>query len=175
MEETFSTQEKVLKAIINMRPQLISYLTGIVGNFDDAEDIFQDCCITIFRKWEQIKDGGSVSAWSREIARRTALQWLRERNKTPLPIEDQILEQICFSEEPEAGKEDYITALKACMIELPDHSRNLLIMRYTQGLSCLEISKELQRSVDGLYVTLSKLRSILKRCIKQKIDIITEQ
>jgi RNA polymerase sigma-70 factor (ECF subfamily) len=66
---------------------------------------------------------------------------------------------------------DRADALRECVARLPERSRQLLAMRYEQGLPCDEIARACGASVDSVYQNLSRLRGRLEECIRRRLGL----
>ncbi len=60
-------------------------------------------------------------------------------------------------------------ALRICMERLPARSRELLRLRYDQGLKLKEMGARLARSLDAVHKALSRIRSALRRCVEEEV------
>ena len=60
-------------------------------------------------------------------------------------------------------------ALRVCLAKLPAASRELLQMRYDDGLSGAEIAGKMQRSVEAVYQALSRVHRGLRECVERQL------
>jgi len=65
--------------------------------------------------------------------------------------------------------EDRFEALKGCLERLPTRQRELLRLRYWQGLSIDEMARLRGRQVNAVYTALSRIRKALERCIEHSL------
>lgn len=110
-------------------------------------------------------------AWARGIAANKVLEEHRRRSRSPLSFAPEVVEAIrdaydATDERPGAREE----ALRECVQNLPERSRTLLALRYGDGLKCAVIARRLSHSVDAVYQTLSRLRTALETCIRQRLE-----
>ena len=63
-------------------------------------------------------------------------------------------------------------ALMECIDRLPDKSRQLLQLKYDEGLSLAAMAERLQRSVDGLKMALCRVRQGLVECAERRLRFV---
>src|SRR5690349_5211636 len=62
---------------------LLAYLTRLVGNWTDAEDVCQETFVKVVRHWDQHGPHSSVTGWLYRIATTTAYDYLRRERRQP--------------------------------------------------------------------------------------------
>lgn len=153
-----SGQEDVLPILINRHLKSVyRFVFGLILDKETAEDITQEVFIKVWKKMKSYKPDHSFKTWLLSIARNTAIDYLRHKKDVafsefenesgdnlfvdtladdhPLPDED-------FSKVAEAG------VLTDSLKKLPVLYREVLVLRYTNGLSIEEISILLKRPVE---------------------------
>jgi RNA polymerase sigma-70 factor (ECF subfamily) len=60
-------------------------------------------------------------------------------------------------------------ALAQCVQSLPHDHRQVVEMRYRQRLTCEQIAASLAKSVEAVYMMLSRIRKRLKLCVEQRV------
>jgi RNA polymerase sigma-70 factor (ECF subfamily) len=58
-----------------------------------------------------------------------------------------------------------------CIDGLPEKSRQLLQMKYEQGLSFADMARQLARTIDSLKMALCRVRQALLECAEKKLGI----
>jgi len=119
------------------------------------------------------QDAQTLPAYAaRGIAARKVLHEHRSNARFPLifPAEaiQTILEAYDRTEAPEAPRR---TALRECMERLPARTREVLTLRYEQDLSGEGIATRLGSSVESVHQTLSRARTALGDCIRQRLAL----
>src|ERR1041385_5714272 len=125
--------EEAVRQIMAHRTMLKAFISAIVRDPVQAEDIFSEVTIQIIRSWERFDQDRPFSQWSRGVARRVALASLRTECRQALLLEEGVLENIAH-EVDELGDETALDrrkeALRECMERLPENDRNLIRQRY---------------------------------------------
>jgi RNA polymerase sigma-70 factor (ECF subfamily) len=163
-------QESLVILLLRERVKLLAYIRAIVRDDHLAEDVFQDVAVLAVRKRHEIQDGRHFLAWMRLSSRHVALKLLRHRRHQPL-LEETLLDRLEaeWAEHDHASSADLVEALRRCLDRLSPHARNLVRLRYGEGLSGVRLAEVLDRSLNTVYVTLSRIHRSLGECIRQRL------
>jgi RNA polymerase sigma-70 factor (ECF subfamily) len=148
--------------------KIYNYMYYRVGNHYDAEDL---TARTFHRALDHIGGytprGAPFSAWLYRIAHNLMANWHRDRQRHQVvPLEDAVL-RAEYAEEPHqiSEREDEKHQLLAAIRCLPPERQQLLILKFVEGASNIEIGQIMGRSegaVKSLYYrTLVSLREML--------------
>ncbi len=128
--------------------RIYHYLVNFMGNAHDAQDVTQDTFVKVYKKLHQHREGSSFTSWIFTVARRTALNFFRDR-KTGEEIPDDLSTNTDSPSERVAARDDtrfvwdYVQNLKPA-------ARQALWLRYGDGLSIQEIADIMGKT--SLYV-----------------------
>ena len=143
------------------------------GRHGAAEDIAQDAFLAGYKNLPRLKDPGRFAPWIKEIACRTAANWLRKHGKrleseTPLPHRREI-----YIEDAREGpakafeRNERMERVQRAIESLPEHYRLPVVLRYLQDLSYEEIAQFTSLSRD-------EVRGILYRAGRQLREALAE-
>jgi RNA polymerase sigma-70 factor, ECF subfamily len=123
-----------------LRPELLRFLTTLLGDASEAEDIVQVTLLQIWRRSEDYDEQrGTLWAWSRAIARSRALDRLRKRVPEPRDPESLGIRSDVGDPDPmDAEAERW--RLAELLGRLPRREAALLRMRFYAQLSQTEIA-----------------------------------
>jgi DNA-directed RNA polymerase specialized sigma24 family protein len=62
-------------------------------------------------------------------------------------------------------------ALRKCIVELPDTSRDMIRRRYEDGATLLQISQQLNRTENAVKFALVRIRKSLAKSIQKRISL----
>ena len=134
----------------------------------ESRDILQTVLCKSFQKFDQVDDPNAVIGWMARIAdneiRDQADYHQRQKRDAALraPLDDaldvpapvrQALSLAIISEQTQA--------LEAALEELPEHARELILLRKFEELSFPEIAKRLGKTEDGCRVAFSRAMAAL--------------
>jgi RNA polymerase sigma-70 factor (ECF subfamily) len=145
--------------------RIFTYVYHRVGNIHDAEDLTSR---VFFRAFSHLRDyrqrGFPFSAWLYRIAHNLVANWHRDRTRRPTIALDEALMHSLPEEHPEALAEarDASDLLKGIIAGLDAPRQELLVLKFSEGLSNVEIGQVLGRTegaIKSLYHrTLLELR-----------------
>jgi RNA polymerase sigma-70 factor (ECF subfamily) len=156
--------------LLRERVKLLAYIRAIVRDGHLAEDVFQEVAVLAIRKRDEIRDGPHFLAWMRLTSRHTALKTLRHRQHQLL-LDESLLDRLDeqWAEHDSASSADLLEALRHCLERLSPHARNLVKLRYAEGVSGQRLAEVVDRSLNTVYVSLSRIHRSLGDCIRQRL------
>lgn len=122
----------------------LRYLRGLVG--DDAEDLFQDTWLAVYRQLATLHDPSAFPVWLFRTARHRAFNWLRRHRRERELLADVPLDALAADDASDetlpAPLQDIDSArIDAAMREMPPPQREVLILRYRDDLSYAQIAQ----------------------------------
>jgi RNA polymerase sigma factor (sigma-70 family) len=121
----------------------LRYLHGLVG--DDAEDVFQETWLAVFRQLKTLHDPSAFQVWLFRTARHRAFNWLRHHRRERELLADVPLDVLTSTVDdpamPDALESIDAARLDAAMREMPPPQREVLILRFRDDLSYAQIAQ----------------------------------
>ena len=120
----------------------------LTRNDQDAQDVVQEACMKALRAFDSFR-GGDFRAWFLTIIRNTSFSMLRSKKSSSGSASEQSLEvgaEIAADSEAYDPQTIAIRAadtdlVRRAIAELPETSREVLVLREMEGLSYREIAK----------------------------------
>lgn len=164
-------RDKVIRQLFDERISLMAYINMIVHDRHHAEDLFQDMLIEAIEKSDTIKDAEHLTRWLRTGARYRAIDHLRRQDKHSISLAPELLDKLDLSWQSASPQSipPRLDAMRECLSRMPGHTQQLLRMRYEVGKTGNEISKDLGRSNNAIYLALSRAHRALRDCIEQRL------
>jgi len=167
-----STHDEFLPLFLAHQGDLRAFIGALIRDAQTREDVFQGVALTLWESFDRYDRERSFGAWARGFAARKVLHEHRNNARFPLifPAEaiQTILDAYDRTESPEAPRR---AALRECMERLPARTREVLTLRYEQDLSGEGIATRLGSTVDAVHQTLSRARTALGDCIRQRLAL----
>ena len=109
----------------------------------DADDAFQEACISALRAYPRLRAGSNLRAWALTVAHRKALDVHRSRSRSPVAVG--VAGEDRPAPPPAEGDEELWAAVRA----LPDGQRAALTLRYAGDLQPSEVAAALRISPEA--------------------------
>lgn len=163
-------EEAFLGHFLRHQDDIRAVIGSMVRDRHACEDVFQDVSVVLWRKFDVYDPSRSFGAWARGIAVRKVLQYFdRRRRQGPTLSGEAAAAVLDAFDATEDESVERARALRICMERLPPRSRELLRLRYDQGLKLKEMGERLSRSLDAVHKMLSRIRAALRRCVDEEL------
>jgi RNA polymerase sigma-70 factor (ECF subfamily) len=163
--------ERLLRQVLSLRVKLLAYIQAIVRRRDLAEDVFQDLCVLVLQKQDELASHATLDGWLRTAARQLAWNAARKKANRSLLLGEQVHELMEAQWSRFDGPADSTLgdALEDCVRALRPEAREMLKAHYVDGATYAELSGRLKRPVESLYVTMSRIHKRLADCILRRV------
>lgn len=157
--------------------RLSAYAWSIVHDTHVVEDIIQEVIVKALSNRKKIKDEGHLMAWAHTTTRNQSIDFLRKHKGRVVTLEDDTLELLHenMRSRESAGTSARKDALHLCIGKLPEKSRKVLKLRYQEDMRGAAVAERLNRTVDAIYQTLSRLHRQLRKCIESRLAVEAAQ
>lgn len=151
---------------------VVAYLTSLLGNRHDAEDVFQQACVTMWRRFDTFRPGTNFNAWARKVAFYESREFRRMKVRNRFLFSDQLVENLAAERERDSdASEARFDALGHCLGKLDGTNRALLEAAYADREdSVIALAARLGRAPQTLYNRLNLLRRQLAECIERRMQ-----
>jgi RNA polymerase sigma-70 factor (ECF subfamily) len=162
-------QSEFLTLFIPIRHDLLAFLHSVNRDDQACEDCFQEISLVLWREFHRFDRLGSFGAWARGIAVNVVRQSWRRSARGPVLCEPATLQALAEAwQRTEGEADDLDERLARCTEGIEESQRQLLRLRYHEGLSLDGIAARLGRSMASINMTLSRLRRALQVCLDRK-------
>jgi RNA polymerase sigma-70 factor (ECF subfamily) len=154
-----------------IQTRLYGYIHFLAPDFNDADDLFQQAAMILWKKFDEFDRQGSFFAWACGIARREVLSFLRSRGRQRLYFSDDlnlllIEAHEAITDDEEEGRRD---ALQKCVSKLRERDRELLTECYQNQVDVNQAAEKRGRSPQSVYNSLRRIRHALYECISRTL------
>lgn len=161
--------EEFVRLLQAHQNQLFGYILAVVHNPTEAEDLFQQTSLILWKKFSQF-EGGDFYRWAQAIARFEISNYFKRQRRSRVCFNDELLEQIAEEQVAQApavsARRD---ALAKCMERLAAAEKRLVALCYGSSESIKDIAAKEGKSAPSVYKSLSRIRHALFACIRQTI------
>lgn len=165
-------REEQIRALLSYRGQLLTLVYMQTRNMHDAEDIMQDLVVKLMKSEDRFEAAENVYRWAKVVARHAAIDLQRRKGRGAVVIDADVLDllEIQLDTTGQSSLADDVESLHRCMAELNPDARQLIDMRYREGLTGSQVAERLRRPVKSIYVSISRIYRKLAECIARSED-----
>jgi RNA polymerase sigma-70 factor (ECF subfamily) len=147
--------------------RLYGYIHSLVRDLNDADDLFQQTTLILWKKFGEFDRMRSFFAWACGIARLEVANFLRGRGRQRLYFCDDLNLLLIEAQEEMTNDEleDRREALAKCVEKLRERDRDLINECYGASSGIHEAADRRGRSPQSVYNSLRRIRRSLFECI----------
>ncbi len=171
MEKSGARKAAFAEDLRRHQTPIFGFIYSLVRDFDDADDLFQQTCLVLWRKYDQFDPSRSFVSWACGIARFEVASFLRDRGRRRLYFSDElnvllVEAQAVVEEEHLAERRD---ALAECVRKLRLRDQELLQACYGGSTRIPEVARSWGRSIQSIHNSLSRIRRSLSECVQRSL------
>lgn len=161
--------DEFLRLFSSHSQRIYEFILMLVLQQADAEEIFQETCLILWKKFASYDPAGSFRAWACKIAYLEVLQ-LRRTSRRLQTFSDEALALLA---DTALAHPDHVSrrqaALEACLEKLKPKDREMVEERYYHRRTAKEIAGFKSRSVYSIYRALSRIHLALLNCVQGQL------
>lgn len=161
--------DTIVQVLLRERLRVTALAVTVVRDVHAADDIFQQIVLAALEARSHFRDADHVLAWAFRAARHRALDLARGRHLRSLPDEVLDLLEARCSDPAAAPGSDLGEALHHCLDRLGPPARELLRMKYADGLAAAAIADKTRRTVGAVYQNLCRIHRSLRECVEREL------
>jgi len=152
------------------QPSVAAFITALVPDFHDAEDLLQRVAVTLVDKYDQYDPAQPFVGWAIGVARVEILRFRQECQRDRLIFDAETIEAVATAYEeinPDLGAIN--NALNYCMDKLTGRLREVFDLHYLREHAPAEVAEMLDVSLNSVFVSLHRARVSLRDCIQRRL------
>lgn len=161
--------DTIVQVLLRERLRVTALAAAVVRDVHAADDIFQQVVLAALEVGGHFRDTDHVLAWSFRAARHRALDLARSRRLRSLPEEVLDLLESRAIDPSQVAYSDRGEALHRCLGRLGSPARELLQMKYSDGLSAAAIADRQRRTSAAVYQNLCRIHRALRDCVEKEM------
>jgi RNA polymerase sigma-70 factor (ECF subfamily) len=136
---------------------LFAYLSSRLGNHLEAEEAAQESFVRAFLSLKKLRKPESFYAWLLGIATKVLKEQFRALERRQ---KDRAVAETLLAENPGSAPE---YPLEEAIAVLPESYRQVILLRYYEGLSCQDVATRLGMPLGTVTKTLSRAYALLRQ------------
>lgn len=151
---------------------LFSYLVTLLGSPAQAEEVFQEVCVVLWRELETFELGTDFVKWVAVIAHNQVRKYRRNNKRAGFQLSEEAFEYVAAVAVNRADLFDFRReALRGCLGKLSPEDRQLVHQCYDESSSNFKnVADRIGRPVNTVYKALNRIRRALHQCIDRKLS-----
>jgi RNA polymerase sigma-70 factor, ECF subfamily len=150
--------------------QVFGFILTLASNRTDAEDIFQNTSVALWKKFDDYREGSNFRAWACQVAYLEIVEHRRRRSKLHRLLNDSAFQALAAEamdlENQSDLRED---ALVGCLEKLPAAERKLIESRYFNSQTPKQIAERSSKSIYAVYRSLARIHEALLQCVQRTL------
>jgi RNA polymerase sigma-70 factor, ECF subfamily len=162
-----SRHDEFVELLSQHRSQVFGYIYALLRNLNDAEDVYQETALVLWRKFDEYVPGTHFVRWACAVARNSVAAFSKRERRNRRYFSPEFQEELAAIQASVVQEDADLTqaALVDCMKKLPEGDRRLVETCYGAGHSFKDVAEQLGRSAQSIYDALSRIRRQLMACI----------
>ncbi len=166
------TTKIFINLLVPSQHRIQAFITMLVPNMDDAEDIYQETLTEMWNKFDSFQPGTNFVAWSLKIAKYKILNYRKRSFHKKLIFSDQIFDLIDSASESKLNSlNNRLDILQGCVKKLTKNETQLLQLRYEHELTLNKISDRIGKSSPMIHHMISLILSKLALCVRRNLQL----
>ena len=161
--------DQFVEQFVRCQDRIYAYVATLLPNRADAEEVFQQTSLVLWKKWQQFDPGRDFVRWACGMAHHEVRNFLRKHaGRGRVYLSEDVLAEVAHARlEIHDVLESRRRALRHCLDQLPPGNRELLERCYAGKDSIKAIAEDLGHRPNALYMILKRLRRALFDCINR--------
>lgn len=166
-----SLETEFARLLNDAHRELFGFIFAVLQNRSDAEDVYQQTALVMWRKFSQFTAGTSFIAWAIRVAQFEIMDHVKARRRQKVYFNDAILQAVAVTYQSRSNHAQSLRAdaLSRCLDKLNDRDRGLLKQCYTVDSSYEEIARNEGKSLNAVYKAISRIRKALYLCVTRTL------
>jgi RNA polymerase sigma-70 factor, ECF subfamily len=166
-----SSHDQFMDLLLRHQGQIFGYIFAAVHNLHDAEELYQETSIVLWRKFGHYQQGTDFVRWAFRTAKYKIMSFQRDRRRSPLCFSDEVLTdfaELHISRDSEVMQHQQ-ELLAECVDELSPMDKQIVDLCYGGQDNIKQAAEKLQRAPKTLYNAVSRIRRILFDCVRLRL------
>lgn len=137
----------------------------------DADEVFQETCVVVWRKFDEFPAEGNFGGWACRVAYFEVLKFYRRRKQERMLLSEDVLELVA---QTRSAREEVLEARRAalsdCLEKLRPRDRQLVLARYDGQKTARRVAEELGQPINTVYKALDRIRRRLYQCVNRRLS-----
>ncbi len=169
MSDMDSKYSVFLSNLLSHQDRLYGYIFALVPNITAVDDLVQETILVMWEKFDTFEPGTNYFAWAKKIAYYKVINYLERSHHSDIHFSKEVLESIEKQTDVFEKSDIRVDALENCLKKLKGPDKELIKLKYVEGLTIKEVAVKTTRSIHGMYKIMARIHNMLENCIKRAL------
>ena len=162
--------DRFLELLSKHQGQLTAYVYSLVHNMQDTEDLLQQTMLVLWKKFDRFEPDTSFIRWAMQVAKFEVYHFMRSRRRSHVIFDESLATNLAEQHFAESETDELRRdALHGCLDKLDTPDRQLVSACYDTSGTLTETAATLDRSVQSVSNSLTRIRRRLFECIEREL------
>ena len=164
--------ELFTRLLLQNQKRIWGLILSLIPRGSDADDVMQETCAVLWRKFNQFQPGTDFGAWALRVARFQLMSHYNKRRRAQAHLSEEVVEALAETLADRKWEDsERSVALNDCLHKLKDREMDLIQRRYTAQDKIEDIAKGLGTTVHAVYKALARLQVRLMGCVEREMRV----
>lgn len=170
-DDSTAAQQRFLSLFLRSEREIFRYVSALVPNVVDAEDIVQQTALSLWEKFDAYDPTQPFTPWACRFALNKARQWIERRQRWQALLDKGLAEELeQRRQELQPEFERRLKHLESCLGKLSPDQRGLVEGYYYERADIESLASRSGRTVAATYKTLQRIRQALQLCVERQAN-----
>ena len=162
--------ELLVRLLSRHQDDLFRYIFALLPHEEDARDVLQETCVSLYRKFADYDPGKPFLAWAFGFAHLEVLKQRERNQRGGHLLSPELVERLAEERaQHEPVLQARLQALDRCLEELSPEDQELVRQRYQGKTRAEELVRHFGTSRRTLFRRLDRIRRLLFDCISRRL------
>jgi RNA polymerase sigma-70 factor (ECF subfamily) len=150
--------------------RIFGYVRSLVPLRDDADEVFQETCVVLWREFEKFRAGADFVPWALAIAYNQVRTYRHKARSDRLRFSEALIRQLSRDERAMARElQERRDALATCLERLRADDRDVIDRYYQDRTTVARVASQTGRPANTIYKALQRIRRRLLQCTERTL------
>ena len=165
--------EAFTRLLLQNQKRIAGLIFSLVPRGTDADDVMQETCAVMWRKFDEFQIGTDFGAWALRIARYQVMSYYNRHRRAQARLSDETIEALADTlAEARWESSERAEALRTCVSQLKEREFDLIQRRYVTEQTVEKIASHLGSTAQAVYKALARLHLRLLACVNSKLGSV---
>ncbi|MCE9632154.1 MAG: sigma-70 family RNA polymerase sigma factor [Planctomycetia bacterium] len=158
--------------------RVYAFICTLVVDRSDADEVLQETNLALWQQIERFEPGTDFVAWACRVAHFKVMKLRDAAKRHRVKLDDAVIELLATESIEEQRADHRLAAeryernrlaLVACLEELSERNRNILLLHYQGGQSLATIGTSIGRTANAVAQLFHRIRALLRTCVQRRL------